>query len=789
MGEHMPFALFESILRQLNNPQTLRLNYSGESTVYPDLLPAIALSHSAGARVELVTALASAPESLITALASSSLNRLTISLHAASDAPYREIYRYGSFEALASRLALLSSHPGGPTLDLAFVAMDRNLSELLPVAKLAHAHSIREITLFPVIRRDEIPIQFPLELTATGQFHPEFQRRLQTAVAAARQSFPDISFAIANPAFDSPVKTLGQVPVPFPGPLPDGAQIHTCEQNPWETAHILSNGDVVACEVLDHVPLGNLAAQSMADIWHGEKYRQFRQSYRKGEIPECRTCVWKTAFHPGPLSPDILGSRGRNAQLLHGWHAPSGEAHIWSSQHALAVLAPRPQSHSLRISGTLPPGPAGYPNQLHIGCNGREIGILTNASTELCPFDLDLPASGSGPGPWMVSFQTNHPYRPDLNPSSVNPSADHRDLGFALTLLSSRPVYRKPAPSDDDALTLLHILLRSLDLAGPALGRFFPHREAALVSTDYAPGISVVIPERGNPAELALCLDSVQAAARRLHDELREEVDIHVIVNGEPRSTYESLITGFPNALWQFHEQALGFAEAIDAGLAAARFDWVYLLNSDATLEPDAFTAAARLRGPSVFAIASQIFLRDSTVFRDETNLTALLLEDGLATIHDLIPGADTPVDGFYAGGGASLFRTALLRHVLDPAAYSPFYWEDVEWGWRARKLGFRCLFCPGSIAHHSRRSTISRYYSAEDIDQVLQRNRLLFHLRNLTSVVSLRRILEEIRRSPMPVVKHLVSLSTLGKILRGRIWNYRAPRPDAEVFPQPSSR
>ena len=45
-GEHMPFPLFESLVRQVIDPRAFLLNYSGESTVYPDLIPAIRLARS-----------------------------------------------------------------------------------------------------------------------------------------------------------------------------------------------------------------------------------------------------------------------------------------------------------------------------------------------------------------------------------------------------------------------------------------------------------------------------------------------------------------------------------------------------------------------------------------------------------------------------------------------------------------------------------------------------------------------------------------------------------------------
>src|SRR6185312_4068430 len=75
-GEHLPFAVFESLVRQVQNPRKFLLNYSGESTVYPELIAAIRLARSTGAAVELVSALASAADALVDELAASGLTRL-----------------------------------------------------------------------------------------------------------------------------------------------------------------------------------------------------------------------------------------------------------------------------------------------------------------------------------------------------------------------------------------------------------------------------------------------------------------------------------------------------------------------------------------------------------------------------------------------------------------------------------------------------------------------------------------------------------------------------------------
>jgi GT2 family glycosyltransferase/MoaA/NifB/PqqE/SkfB family radical SAM enzyme len=778
-GEHLPFGAVSTLLDSLVDARRLVLNYSGESLVYPDLLPAIERAAATGAYLELVTVLAVAPEPLLEALSRSGLRRLTVSVHATNPQAFATIYRHSSFEVLEARLRRLlefcRSAPRPPLVDLAFVAMESNLGELGDVTALAEDLGLQHVMVFPVMRRDECPGEFPAELSSQGLHRPDFARRVREGAARAAERHASVRISICNPGFTIDTPELGAVPMPFPFTLPEGAHIHSCEQNPWETAHVLSNGDVVACEVLDKAPLGNLHTQSLAAIWHGDAYRTFRARYRRGEIPECRTCPWKSAFRPQPLASQILATRGFHAQLHYGWHEPAGEPHVWSSRQAAAVLAPRPGSSTLHVSGILPPGAGGEPNHLTIRLNGAEIGRVTNPWEELMPFGLDFPAGGQGDSPWLIEFRTSQVFRP----AERGAGTDQRDLGFALFLAASQEPHDPPGTARRrELLEPLRALIETTDCWGQRLARRW-RRRPARPGWGWRPGISVLIPEWDNAEELGACLASVAQAALRW----AEPLETLVVVNGSERARYAGLQSAYPQVRWSFHPRPLGFAGAVRAGLRMVRYDWVYLLNSDVVLDPGALAELAPLRASGTFSAGSQILLKDRTCFRDETNWGVLAVEDGLAAIADWIPRSTGPAPAFYGGGGATLFRAALLRKLLDASAYHPFYWEDVEWGWRARKLGCESWFCPASVVHHSRRSTIGKKHPPGEVERILRRNALLFQLRNFTTAGSLERLMESMARSAgVPEECFLTTASRL-KIVRGRLWNHLAPLSDEEVF------
>jgi len=268
--------------------------------------------------------------------------------------------------------------------------------------------------------------------------------------------------------------------------------------------------------------------------------------------------------------------------------------------------------------------------------------------------------------------------------------------------------------------------LRAVDALAPRLpqGRAAP----AAPPGPATGGVAILIPERGTPALLAACLDSVEAACA----DVAEPAAVIVVVNGCERAAYDALVARHRAVRWTFEPRPLGYGGAIARGLPLVRQDWVYLLNSDMTLDPGALAALLPLRDGQTFAIASQIFLADPTRRREETGWTDFRI-DGCVTQHyDRAPEGDAVRGHLYAGGGASLFRTALLRrYAARTRAYAPFYFEDADWGVQAAREGYAVKFCPASRARHRHRATIGRCYGPAEIARIVRRNQLLFEARH----------------------------------------------------------
>ena len=259
VGTHMDFALYQSLIRELHDPDVIRLNYAGESIHHPHLIKAIELAK--GTKTELVSAFASLPNHKIASLVKSGLDHLTISLHTMDAQQFKEIYRFSSIAQLKQKVEIflhLREQLGQkkPTLDFALVVMEQNLNQLEPIAAYATTLGVTELFVHPVINRDLLPIRFEAELK-NNQLKPSFKKAIHKTISKVTARYPNLHISLSTLELEMQ-PPLNTIPQYFPAPLPTNARIHTCDQNPWETVHILANGDVVGCEVRDKIKFGNL---------------------------------------------------------------------------------------------------------------------------------------------------------------------------------------------------------------------------------------------------------------------------------------------------------------------------------------------------------------------------------------------------------------------------------------------------------------------------------------------------------------------------------------------------
>lgn len=208
-------------------------------------------------------------------------------------------------------------------------------------------------------------------------------------------------------------------------------------------------------------------------------------------------------------------------------------------------------------------------------------------------------------------------------------------------------------------------------------------------------------------------------------------LSICVVDNGSTDKSVELVRTEFPSVGLIQMEQNLGFCVAYNRASSAIEGDYYFFLNNDVALDPRAVTqlVAAGEASNDIAAVGPKmLFFDDRHVINGCGGMLDRLAFGLNIGIGEVDEGQyDQPIEVFYAIGAAMMVKTIAWRHVggFDERFFA--YFEDSDWCWRARLLGYRVIYAP-AVVYHKWRGTWtdakSRMYHQE-------RNRLAMVLKN----------------------------------------------------------
>jgi GT2 family glycosyltransferase len=223
---------------------------------------------------------------------------------------------------------------------------------------------------------------------------------------------------------------------------------------------------------------------------------------------------------------------------------------------------------------------------------------------------------------------------------------------------------------------------------------------------------------------------------------MQDDVEVVVLDNASEDSTAEvARELGVPCVrLAERHS----FCRAMNVGVRSVGGDAVLFMQPDCFLEPG-FLAAARRRlaENGVGSVAPKLVRTLGP--RPEQRLDALdtagmvvdrRRKNGLVGHGRPALAFDRSAEAFGADGALALYR----RRVLDEVAVDGQVFDEdlVTWGsdadlaWRARLLGWRCVYEPAAVAHHIRTYSPSTRARMPPWDRTMQfRNRYLMMIKN----------------------------------------------------------
>jgi GT2 family glycosyltransferase len=279
--------------------------------------------------------------------------------------------------------------------------------------------------------------------------------------------------------------------------------------------------------------------------------------------------------------------------------------------------------------------------------------------------------------------------------------------------------------------------------------------------------VSITIVTWNSAGFIERCLETVGQQEHR-------DLEVIVVDNGSTDTTPALLSASRVPSQVHFNRDNRGFAAAQNQAIANSSGDVVLVLNPD-TLLTASFVREA-LRG---FGVAQKVgmvapkLLRTTPAFEMPAADAARIDSAGIfltSSLRHFDRGAGERDVGRYSlmervfgpTGAAAFYSRTLVEDVkvggefFDELFFA--YREDADLAWRARLLGWECVYVPRAIGYHMRRVRPELGRAAlPDINCHSVKNRFLMRIKNITPDVYARVLLPATLRDVMVVAGALV--------------------------------
>jgi len=214
------------------------------------------------------------------------------------------------------------------------------------------------------------------------------------------------------------------------------------------------------------------------------------------------------------------------------------------------------------------------------------------------------------------------------------------------------------------------------------------------------PLVSVVIPNLNGMKYLPACLSSIQGQTYRGYE-------VIIVDNGSTDESVDFIKSGFPRTMVIENKQNMGFAEANNQGISAARGKYIATLNNDTEADKDwlrTLVTEAEHSDDDVGMWAPKILALQNK--REIDSVGGLLIyRDGIAKGRGRLETDNGQYDNIKEilcpSACCALYRNKMLDDIghFDSDFFA--YCEDNDLGLRARRAGWKALSVPASIVYH----------------------------------------------------------------------------------------
>lgn len=220
------------------------------------------------------------------------------------------------------------------------------------------------------------------------------------------------------------------------------------------------------------------------------------------------------------------------------------------------------------------------------------------------------------------------------------------------------------------------------------------------------PTVAVIILNWNGWQDTLACIASLERLRYSHHE-------ILVVDNGSTDESVERINRAHPDVRILEAGTNLGFSGGCNVGIRYALqqdFEYVWLINNDATADPGALSALvhAAESDSGIGAVGSVIYSMDRPETVQEWGGG---LVDALSGRMRIMTG---PSNLNFISGCSLLIGTKALREIGLFNERFFLYWEDIDLCWRLLKLGYRLVVAPESRIHHRGSASTGRGSAAQ---------------------------------------------------------------------------
>ncbi|AHM63626.1 family 2 glycosyl transferase [Flammeovirgaceae bacterium 311] len=272
-----------------------------------------------------------------------------------------------------------------------------------------------------------------------------------------------------------------------------------------------------------------------------------------------------------------------------------------------------------------------------------------------------------------------------------------------------------------------------------------------------------------------------------------DNYEIIMVDNASAEDPTQLIKTNYPYVRFIRNEQNLGFAGGNNIGIAAAKGDYIFIVNNDTEVTPDLLDKLLEpfQKDPAIGVVSPKIKYFSNPTLIQYAGYTAMNPFTGQAVAigHKQEDQGQHDKSGYtnFAHGAAMMVKKEVIEKVGAMPDIFFLYYEELDWAEQIKRAGFKIYYqAEGEIFHKEsvsvgKESPLKAYYHT--------RNRVLFMRRNTSpfqfTLFSLFLVTCVI---PKGLLKYILKRQPihLKNFIRGLWWNvgYRTAKPG---HPSPS--